>query len=44
MRHTAFRLNEILHNSSLDDRPTLLATLKQLNQVQTELMLQVFKR
>lgn len=43
MRHTAFRLNEILHSSSLEDRPTLQATLKQLNQVETELMLQVFK-
>jgi hypothetical protein len=43
MRHTAFRLNEILHGASLDDRPTLEATLKQLDQVQSELMLQVFK-
>ena len=43
MRHTAFRLNEILHNASLDDRPTLESTLKQLDQVQSELMLQVFK-
>jgi phosphomevalonate kinase len=43
MRHTAFRLKEILYNSSLDDRPTLESTLKQLDQVQTELMLQVFK-
>lgn len=43
MRHTAFRLNEILHNASLDDRPTLESTLKQLDQVQSELMMQVFK-
>ena len=43
MRHTAFRLNEILHNASLDDRPTLQSTLKQLDQVQSELMMQVFK-
>lgn len=43
MRHTAFRLNEILHNASLDDRPTLQSTLKQLDRVQTELMMQVFK-
>jgi hypothetical protein len=43
MRHTAFRLEEILHAASLDDRPTLESTLKQLDQVQSELMLQVFK-
>lgn len=43
MHHTAFRLNEILHSASLDDRPTLESTLKQLDQVQSELMLQVFK-
>jgi hypothetical protein len=43
MRHTAFRLNEILHDAGLDDRPTLESTLKQLDQVQSELMMQVFK-
>jgi hypothetical protein len=43
MRHTAFRLNEILHSAALDDRPTLESTLKQLDQVQGELMMQVFK-
>jgi hypothetical protein len=43
MRHTAFRLNEILHSAALDDRPTLESTLKQLDQVQSELMMQVFK-
>lgn len=43
MRHTAFRLNEILHSSSIEDRPTLEATLQQLNRVQSELMMQVFK-
>ncbi len=43
MRDTAFRMNEILHNASLEDRPTLLSTLNQLDQVQTELMMQVFK-
>lgn len=43
MEHTAFRLNEILHSASLDDRPVLESTLKQLDQVQTELMMQVFK-
>jgi hypothetical protein len=43
MEHTAFRLKEILHSASLEDRPVLEATLKQLDQVQTELMMQVFK-
>jgi hypothetical protein len=43
MRHTAFRLKEIMMGASLDDRPTLESTLKQLDQVQAEMMLQVFK-
>jgi hypothetical protein len=44
VRHTAFRLKDILSEASLDDRPTLDATLKQLDQVQAEMMLQVFRR
>ena len=44
VRHTAFRLKDILSSASLDDRPTLDATLKQLDQVQAEMMLQVFRR
>jgi|ERR1017187_7848596 hypothetical protein len=44
MRHTAFRLGEMLHASSLDDRPLLEATLSQINQAQTEAMLQVFRK
>jgi hypothetical protein len=43
MRHTAFRLKEIMLGASLDDRPTLESTLKQLDQVEAEMMLQVFK-
>jgi hypothetical protein len=43
MRHTAYRLNDILHSASVDDRPTLESALQQLNKVQSELMLQVFK-
>ena len=35
---------EIMMGASLDDRPTLETTLKQLDQVQSEMMLQVFKR
>lgn len=44
VRHTSFRLTEILHAASIDDRPMLEATLKQLNQVQAEMMLQVFRK
>ena len=43
MRHTAYQLKELMMGASLDDRPTLESTLKQLDQVQSEMMLQVFK-
>lgn len=42
MHDTTFRLNQYLHSASYEDQPTLQATLKQLNQVQTELLTQVF--
>ncbi len=44
MRHTSYRLNDILNAASFDDRQVLQATLKQLQQVQTKLMMQVFKK
>ncbi len=44
MRHTSFRLTGILNAASYEDRQALQATLKQLEQVQTELMMQVFKK
>ncbi len=44
VRHTAFRLKDMLAQASLEDRPTLDAALKQMNQVQAELMLQVFRK
>jgi len=44
LRHTAFRLNELLHASSLEDRPLVEQTLVQLNQIQTETMMQVFRK
>jgi hypothetical protein len=44
LRHTAFRLNEMLHNSSLEDRTLVQETLSQVNQAQTEAMLQVFRK
>jgi hypothetical protein len=44
IRHTAFRLKELMTGASLDDRPTLEATIQQLNQVQSQMMMQVFRR
>ena len=44
LRHTAFRLTELLHASSNEDRPLVELTLAQVNQIQTETMLQVFRK
>lgn len=44
LRHTAFRLTEMLHSSSSDDRPLVEQTLAQLNQAEDEAMLQVFRK
>ena len=44
LRHTAFRLTEMLHASSLEDRPLVQETLAQLNSIQTETMMQVFRK
>jgi hypothetical protein len=44
LRHTAFRLNEMLHSSSFEDRPLVQETLAQVNQAESEAMLQVFKK
>ncbi len=43
MQHTTYRLNGLLRAASSEDRETLKATLKQLDQVQDELLTQVFK-
>lgn len=43
LRHTAFRLNEMLHSSSFEDRPLVAETLSQVNKAENEAMLQVFK-
>jgi hypothetical protein len=43
IRHTAFRLKELMTGASLNDQPTLEATIQQLNQVQAEMMIQVFR-
>jgi hypothetical protein len=44
LRHTAFRLTELLHSSSIEDRPLVEQALAQVNQVQTETMMQVFRK
>ncbi|MGB6131257.1 MAG: hypothetical protein WCC14_21780 [Acidobacteriaceae bacterium] len=44
VRHTAFRLRELLTGAPPSDRETLEATIHQLNQVQTEMMMQVFQQ
>jgi hypothetical protein len=44
LRHTAFRLNEMLHSSSFEDRPLLEQTLAQVNQAENEAMMEVFRK
>lgn len=44
MQRTSFRLKDILDEASFEDRQALDATLMQLNQVQAQLMTQVFKQ
>jgi hypothetical protein len=44
IRRTAFRVKGMLNKASYEERPTLDLTLNQLNQIQTELMMQVFKK
>lgn len=44
LRHTAFRLTELLHSTAMEDHPLIEKTLAQLNQVQNEAMLQVFRK
>jgi hypothetical protein len=44
LRHTAFRLTEMLHSSRFEDRPLVQQTLAQVNEAQNEAMMQVFKK
>jgi hypothetical protein len=44
LRHAAFRLAGLLHASSVEDRPLVEETLAQVNQVQSEAMMQVFSK
>jgi hypothetical protein len=44
IQRTCFRLKGMLREISYEDRPVLEATLKQLNRVQAQLMMQVFSK
>ncbi len=44
LSHTVFRLTEMLHASSLDDRNVVQDTLADVTQAQKETMFQVFKK
>ena len=44
LQRTTFRLKDIINEASYEDRPALEATLKQLNQLQEQLMMQVFRK
>jgi hypothetical protein len=44
LSHTAFRLNEMLHSTSFDDRPLVEETLSQVSHAQNEAMMQVFQK
>ncbi|MGA3047055.1 MAG: hypothetical protein ABSD67_10555 [Terracidiphilus sp.] len=44
LRHTAFRLSEMLHNSNYEDRQLVAETLAQVNEAQNETMMQVFRK
>jgi len=44
LNHTVFRLNEMLHASSLEDRPMVQKTITQVTQAQSEAMMQVFQK
>ena len=44
LQRTSFRLEGILHEASYENRAELEMTLKQVNNLQTQLMMQVFKK
>lgn len=44
LRHTAFRLTGMLHSSSFEDPNLVQQTLAQVNQAQSEAMMQVFRK
>lgn len=44
LSRSAFRLNEMLHASSIDDRPLVEQTLAQVTQAQNATLMQVFRK
>jgi hypothetical protein len=44
LRRTAFRLTGLLHSTSFEDQTLVTETLADVNQVQTEAMMQVFRK
>ena len=44
LQHTAFRLKDILREAPYEDRPVLEATLEKVDQVQAQVLTQVFKK
>jgi len=44
LNHTAFRLNEMLHSTSFEDRPLVEETLAQVTKAQNATMLQLFHK
>ncbi len=44
LSHTAFRLNEMLHASSIEDRPLVEQTLAQVTQAQNATLMHVFQK
>jgi len=44
LSHTVFRLTEMLHSTSYEDRPLVQETLADVTQAQKETMFQVFKK
>jgi type II secretory pathway component HofQ len=44
LSHTAFRLSEMLHSSSIEDRPLVEQTLSQVTQAQNDTLMQVFRK
>jgi len=44
LSHTVFRLNEMLHASSVEDRPLVEQTLAQVTQAQNATLMQVFRK
>jgi len=44
LNHTAYRLTGMLHASAFEDQTLVAETLAQVNQVQTEAMMQLFRK